>query len=160
MLWLRLLLFTVLVPASVTVWIPLFWLRLHEGTGSSSLGAMQVLGLVPITLGVAIYLWCAWDFARSGRGTPAPYDPPRQLVARGLYRYVRNPMYVGVECVLLGEAILFASSRLFVYAVLVGLVFHLVVLVYEEPTLRSKFGDAYEDYCRKVPRWLPRLTPP
>ena len=110
MLFLRVLLFTILVPASVTVWIPLFWLRLQDGPRSTALGSVQLLGYIPIALGIAIYLWCAWDFATSGRGTPGPYDPPRDLVVRGLYRYVRNPMYIGVGCVLLGEAILFASS--------------------------------------------------
>jgi protein-S-isoprenylcysteine O-methyltransferase Ste14 len=159
MLFLRVLLFTILVPAGVTVWIPIFGLRLQQGPRLAALEDIHRLGFVLISLGVAIYLWCAWDFASSGRGTPGPYDPPRYLVARGLYRYVRNPMYIGVECVLLGEAILFASSGLLVYAVLVGVLFHLFVLAYEEPSLRRKFGSEYEAYCRRVPRWLPRLTP-
>jgi protein-S-isoprenylcysteine O-methyltransferase Ste14 len=77
------------------------------------------------------------------------------MVARGLYRIVRNPMYVGVSLVLLGEALFFASSTLFIYGLLVLLGFHLRVIWYEEPTLRKKFGENYSGYCRKVPRWIP-----
>ena len=93
----------------------------------------------------------------TGRGTPAPIDPPKELVARGLYRYVRNPMYVGVMSILVGEALIFASRTLVWYAVTVFIGFNLFVLLYEEPTLRHKFGAAYERYCAAVPRWLPRL---
>ena len=112
---------------------------------------------MPIVFGACVYFWCAWDFATHGRGSPAPVAPPKQLVARGLYRHVRNPMYVGVAAILLGEALLFASLALLWYAVAIVFGFNLFVLLYEEPTLRRKFGDAYERYCRAVPRWIPRL---
>lgn len=115
-------------------------------------------GLVPILLGALMYLWCACDFTFTGKGTPAPIDPPKELVVRGLYRFVRNPIYVGAALVIIGESVLFESTRLFVYALLLLLVFHLFVIYYEEPGLREKFGEAYEQYCRTVPRWMPRVS--
>jgi protein-S-isoprenylcysteine O-methyltransferase Ste14 len=106
-------------------------------------------------IGTAIYFWCAWDFTFAGRGTPAPIDPPKELVVRGLYRYVRNPMYVGILSILLGEALLFASWRLFEYTAVVFIFFFLFVTLYEEPILRQKFGESYRRYCESVPRWIP-----
>jgi protein-S-isoprenylcysteine O-methyltransferase Ste14 len=120
---------------------------------------MNWLALAPCGLGAAILLKCAWDFAVVGLGTPAPIDPPKSLVVSGLYRFVRNPMYVGVALVLFSEALLFSSPRLLDYALLVGTGFFLFVIAYEEPTLRKKFGASYQTYCRAVPRWIPRLTP-
>ena len=114
-------------------------------------------GLVAITLGGMAVLMCDWDFAASGKGTPAPIDPPRTLVRRGLYRAVRNPMYVGVVTVLLGESLVFNSVCLLVYAIGLWLAFHLFVVLYEEPTLRRTFGMEYQNYCATVPRWIPRL---
>ena len=94
-----------------------------------------------------------------GTGTPAPIDPPRNLVVSGLYRFVRNPMYVGVALVLLSEAALFGSFRLLEYALIVWAAFFLFVVAYEEPALRRKFGVSYQAYFEAVPRWIPRLTP-
>ena len=146
--------FTLVVPAAVTIYVPL-WLvapraRVHAD-------AAHLAGLLPIFLGVCVYVWCAWDFATRGRGTPLPLDPPKELVARGLYRRVRNPMYVGVTAILLGESLLLASPALLWYTVAVVVWFNLFVLFYEEPALRRKFGASYERYCATVPRWLPRL---
>jgi protein-S-isoprenylcysteine O-methyltransferase Ste14 len=107
-------------------------------------------------LGAAIYFWCAWDFTFAGKGTPAPIYPPKELVATGLYRYVRNPMYAGILTLLLGEALFFASWRLLEYAGFVFLAFHLFVTLYEEPALRQKFGDSYKRYCATVSRWIPK----
>jgi protein-S-isoprenylcysteine O-methyltransferase Ste14 len=112
-----------------------------------------LLGWPLLVAGAIIYFRCAWDFAVTGGGTPAPIDPPRKLVAKGLYRDVRNPMYVGVLAILTGEAILAQNVRIAIYAALVWTGFHLFVLLYEEPTLRLKFGAEYEEYCRTVPRW-------
>lgn len=148
------LIFTVVVPGSVAGWIPFYFLRLPEAR--LRLSGFGLLGIVLMALGAALYFWCAWDFSWVGRGTPAPIDPPRVLVVRGPYRVTRNPMYVGVEAVLAGEAILFASPSLAVYAVMVALMFHVFVLLAEEPSLRAKYGISYEDYCRAVPRWIPR----
>jgi protein-S-isoprenylcysteine O-methyltransferase Ste14 len=151
---LKTIVFTLLVPGTVTVVIP-YWLLSSRAPLSLQLGAFRHLGWFLILFGAGIYFWCAWDFTVTGRGTPAPIDPPKELVVRGLYRYVRNPMYVGVSSILMGQALLFESRRLLVYAAGTFLVFFLVVVLYEEPNLRHKFGELYRRYCRKVPRWLP-----
>ncbi len=119
------------------------------------LSAVRYIGLIPISLGAFLYLWCAWDFTFAGKGTPAPFDPPKEIVVRGLYRFVRNPMYFAVILVLVGEAIFFQSVAILIYALIVFLFFHLWVLYYEETTLRRKFGESYEKYCHTVPRWIP-----
>ncbi len=155
MLWLRTLFFTIIAPGTITVLLPYF--LLSNARDKFAEQAWQWLGAVPVLLGFGIYLWCAKDFAVKGRGTPAPYDPPKQLVIVGLYRFVRNPMYVGVTLILLGEAALFSEATLLLYAALVLLAFHLRVRLYEEPTLQRLFGEAFRQYCAKVPRWLPRL---
>ncbi len=149
------LIFTILVPGTFAVLVP-YWLvsanpRLHV------LGEARFVGFVSLVVGGAIYLKCAWDFATVGKGSPAPFAPPENLVIRGLYRYVRNPMYVGVLLVFSGEAIAFESFALVIYACGAWLLFHLFVVFYEEPHLRAIFGDSYEDYKRRVPRWLPKL---
>ena len=115
------------------------------------------LGVLTMLLGSAIYFRCALEFAVSGLGTPAPIAPTKFLVATALYRYVRNPMYVGVFGVLLGEAATFHSMRLLGYAAFLSIAVQLFVVYYEEPTLRRRFGDSYELYRGSVPRWIPRL---
>ena len=155
LLFLKNLLFTVLVPGTVAVYVPL---RLAAGgwVSPQRWGVAQYAALLPLACGCAVYFWCLWDFAAFGRGTPAPVDAPRRLVVRGLYRYVRNPMYVGVLLVIAGWALLFGSPRVLGYGAVVALFFHLFVLAVEEPTLRGKFGRSYEQYCREVGRWVPR----
>jgi protein-S-isoprenylcysteine O-methyltransferase Ste14 len=100
---------------------------------------------------------CVHRFAVQGRGTLAPWDPPERLVVQGLYRWVRNPMYVGVLLVLAGWAICFRSTTLATYALIVGVGFHLRVVLVEEVRLREQFGRAFRDYCERVPRWVPRI---
>lgn len=102
---------------------------------------------------------CIWDFARVGRGTLAPVDPPRQLVVRGLYRYVRNPMYLSVTTIVLGELILTRSIALLIYWAIWFAVVNAFVIGYEEPTLRRQFGASYESYRETVPRWIPTFRP-
>jgi protein-S-isoprenylcysteine O-methyltransferase Ste14 len=156
---LRTLLFTVVVPGTVAVYVP-WWILARSGElAIERRGIAQLAGLALALFGGAIYARCAWDFTFVGRGTPAPIDPPRELVASGLYRWTRNPMYVGVGSVLLGEALLFGSARLLGYALAVLTAFHLFVVLYEEPTLRRSFGAAYERYCERVPRWIGRVRP-
>ena len=157
MVWLKTLIFTIIVPGAVMALIPYLLL---SGTPSSfaQIGPFQIFGLIPMAIGVSIYLRCAWDFASTGKGTPAPIDPPKHLVARGLYRFVRNPMYFGVLITLLGEALLFSSLALFVYAAIVITWQHLFVVFYEEPALRRKFGESYSDYLARTPRWIPRFN--
>jgi len=156
LLFVKNLLFTVLVPGIAAVYVPL---RIAGGSfslTSSSWGWRQVVAVVPLLLGTAIYLACIWGFATVGQGTPAPIDAPKRLVAVGLYRYVRNPMYVGVLSVVTGWSVYFWSWRLLVYAGVLTLGFHLFVVLYEEPRLARQFGESYELYCRAVGRWVPR----
>ncbi len=158
MVALKTLIFTILVPGTVTVYIPYWILSSTSSTGDAPLGIARYFGVILILLGAAIYFRCAFDFTFKGKGTPAPIDPPKELVAQGLYRYVRNPMYVGAFTILIGEAMLFESRHLLVYAGLMLSCFSLFVLLYEEPVLRRKFGESYKRYCDEVPRWIPRLS--
>src|SRR5688572_22852946 len=156
MLWLRTALFTLLVPGTVLVLVPAALLATGRGP-SLDLGPARWVGLLPIALGSAVILVCFVEFVRRGRGTPAPYDPPRELVVAGLYRYVRNPQYVGVLLVVVGEALLAGMVVLFGYAALMAIGYHLFVRYYEEPTLARQFGEPYACYREAVPRWVPRL---
>ncbi|MCL4692915.1 MAG: isoprenylcysteine carboxylmethyltransferase family protein [Candidatus Hydrogenedentes bacterium] len=157
MVYIKTALFALLVPGTVAGLIP-YWIA---SSFARKVPAWYVpwssVGWIPILLGLIVLTWCAMDFARKGQGTPAPIDPPKYLVVRGLYHYVRNPMYVGVLSILLGEWLVAPSIPLLLYAIVVGSMFHEFVVLYEEPALRKKFGTAYEDYCRQVNRWLPRL---
>ena len=154
MVLLKTIVFTFLVPGSVTILVP-YLLLSSRPVPPLELGPVRYFGTLPILVGAAIYFWCAWDFTFAGRGTPAPIDPPKELVVRGLYRYVRNPIYIGILLILLGEALLFASQRLFAYLAVMFIVYFLVVVLYEEPTLKHKFGESYRKYCKDVPRWIP-----
>ena len=122
-----------------------------------SIGAAQIPALACIGAGAVLLAMCIVEFARSGRGTLSPLDPPRELVVRGLYRYVRNPMYLSVTTIVLGEALLTRSSALAVYLALWFASANLFVIGYEEPTLRQMFGRSYEEYTRRVGRWIPKL---
>ncbi len=150
-LFLKNLLFTVLVPGTVAVVIP-YWIGSRRGAPAP----WRYAAVLSWAIGGAIYLRCVWDFAVTGRGTPAPIDAPKVLVVKGLYRYVRNPIYVGVLLVVLGWAVYFGSLALLVYAACLALLFHLFIVLVEEPVLRRQFGESYEHYCRSVHRWLPR----
>jgi protein-S-isoprenylcysteine O-methyltransferase Ste14 len=118
---------------------------------------LRWLGVALLLMGAAILLDSFARFALQGLGTPAPVLPTRHLVVTGLYRYVRNPMYVGVAGAIFGQALLFESRDLWIYGALVWLAFHLFIYLYEEPTLRRTFGKEYEVFCHEVPRWIPRL---
>ena len=109
-------------------------------------------------VGGVLYLGCLWDFTFTGQGTPAVWDPPVVFVSRGPYRFLRNPMYLSILTILIGEALFFQSGVLGWMAAGVGMGFHSFVVVYEEPALRQKFGPPYERYCSKVSRWLPRVA--
>ena len=153
-LFLKNLLFTVLIPGTVGVYIPL---RIAGAQPLDEPGWAWLLAAPLLLAGAFVYFWCLWNFAVTGRGTPAPIDPPKKLIVRGPHRYVRNPMYLGVLSVATGWAVLFRSSGILLYAASVALLFHLVVLVIEEPSLRHLFGAEYEEYCRSVRRWIPRV---
>jgi len=120
-------------------------------------GAGNLFGLVLLGIGLFILLWCVRDFYVSGKGTLAPWDPPRQLVIVGLYRYVRNPMYVGVLFILLGWIIVTASPMVIGFALILSLAFHIRVVTSEEPWAEMIFGSEWLDYKNNVPRWLPRF---
>jgi protein-S-isoprenylcysteine O-methyltransferase Ste14 len=151
---LKTLLFTILVPGFVAGYVPYVLLG---GKPAPVHGPMAWLGIFCAVLGACIYFRCAWEFAVRGLGTPAPIAPTKFLVVSGLHRYVRNPMYIGVALVILGQAALFRAPHLAEYAALMLLTAHLFVIFYEEPTLRRQFGESYEEYCRTVPRWIPRF---
>jgi protein-S-isoprenylcysteine O-methyltransferase Ste14 len=120
---------------------------------------LRFAGAALIVMGLAGLLESFGRFSIQGLGTPAPVLPPRHLVVKGLYRFVRNPMYVAVLSTIAGQALLFGSLKLVLYCAIIWLLFHVFVLSYEEPTLRKTFGGEYDAYCAHVPRWLPRLSP-
>ncbi len=120
------------------------------------IGVPQIAGMIIGTIGGAIALWCVFTFAFIGKGTPAPFDPPRRLVIRGPYRFVRNLMYIGAGLALLGAALFYGSSSILIYAGVFFLATHLFVVLYEEPTLRRTFGAEYQAYCHRVGRWWVR----
>src|SRR5439155_24397615 len=119
-------------------------------------GVPRVAGMSLVTIGTAIAFCCVFTFVFIGKGTPAPFDPPRKLVIRGPYRFVRNPMYIGAGMTLAGAALFYQSLSIFIYTCLFFLITHLFVGLYEEPTLRRTFGDEYEAYFRRVRRWIPK----
>ena len=151
---LRSFLFLLLAPGMVAGYIPLVVLR--QGPRLET-GLLAYLAIPLWLIGGFILLWSFWNFLNEGRGTPAPVDPPKELVVAGFYRYVRNPMYVGILAVVLGHFLWFGYWYLLVYAIVIFLAFHTFVTLYEEPTLRGKFGAAYEDYLKRVPRWIPKF---
>ena len=151
-LFLKNLVFTLLVPGVVAVLIPLWLAPPPELTRTWLLLASPFFAL-----GAAIYFWCVWDFATFGRGTPAPIDAPKHLVVRGLYRYSRNPMYVGVLTTIAGWAVFFGAPwQLLAYLAAVAIAFHLRVVLHEEPHLSREFGSEYQGYCARVGRWFPK----
>jgi len=150
---LRSLLFLILIPGTVAGYIPLRILRASSQLFIPPLSISFALAAGLALLGICVLLVCVWDFFEAGRGTLAPFDPPRRLVVRGLYRFTRNPMYNGVILLLLGEVWFFHSTTLLRYTLVMFVIFHLMVVVYEEPALEAQFGDSYRAYRVAVPRW-------
>lgn len=157
MLFIKNTLFTIILPGAVTVVGPYLLIPTGPWPFALELGDLRFLGLILLVGGVSIYISTSFDFARIGRGTPAPIDPPQVLIVKGLYKDVRNPMYVGVLSVLLGEMIYFESAILLIYIGFVSLAFNVFVRLYEEPALENLFGESYLEYMRDVPRWFPRF---
>ena len=151
--------FLVIAPGSIAVLFPYRIDRWQILPPLLGLVAFRALGALLICAGLPLLLDSFARFAIQGFGTPAPIAPPRHLVVTGLYRYVRNPMYVAVASLVFGQGLLFGNVRVLQYGLAVAVGFHLFVLVYEEPTLRSKFGNEYDAYCKNVRRWWPRLKP-
>src|SRR5260221_12456175 len=151
---LRSILFFILAPGMVTGFIPLALFRTGPQTQT---GILSYLAFPLWAIGVATLVWCFWDFLVKGRGTPAPLDPPKELVVSGLYNYVRNPMYVSVLLIIVGHFLWFGYWNLLVYAGFFLVVAHLFVTLSEEPNLEKRFGSSYENYLKEVPRWFPRF---
>ena len=152
-------LFFAVAPSSVAGLVPWWITRWEFRPPFFDLDATRAVGILLIVAGLPGLVDSFARFALQGLGTPAPIAPTQNLVVTGLYRYVRNPIYVAVVAVILGQAVLFADWRLLGYGALIWLAFHIFVLAYEEPTLRQSYGAEYESYRANVPRWLPRLTP-
>jgi protein-S-isoprenylcysteine O-methyltransferase Ste14 len=141
-------LFMVLLPWGVHQLVPTK-IPLSDAVGKG-------LGAILFITGLTIWLLCLDAFSRRGEGTPLPFDAPRKLVTDGLFGVVRNPIMLGELLVIWSEVLIFASAGILIYAALITLSAHLLVVHVEEPELRARFGESYESYCRSVPRWLPR----
>jgi protein-S-isoprenylcysteine O-methyltransferase Ste14 len=149
----------VLLPGFFGFYLPWRYFGLRHVTLDPA-DPVGLLGLLVLATGTALLALCIFEFARSGRGTLSPLDPPRRLVVRGLYRYVRNPMYLAVTTVVLGEVLMTRSTALLGYWAMWFIAVNLFVIGYEEPALREQFGESYEEYTRSVGRWVPRLGRP
>ena len=148
--------FLVVAPGTLAVYLP--WTICRWRFTSPLLGffPFRIIGALMITAGLPVLLDSFARFAIKGMGTPAPVAPPQHLVVTGLYRRVRNPMYVAVSLLIFGQGLLFGTVRLLQFGVVVWLGFFAFVVFYEEPALRRKFGKEYEEFCARVPRWIPR----
>jgi protein-S-isoprenylcysteine O-methyltransferase Ste14 len=151
--------FLVIAPGIVAGYVPWLICRWHVGPPLMGIYLLRLVGLFLIAAGLPILLDSFGRFALHGRGTPAPIFPTHHLVVNGIFRYVRNPMYVAVLSLILGQALVFGSVRVLEYGFAVWAAFYLFVLVYEEPTLQKTYGAEYEQFCANVPRWIPRLGP-
>jgi protein-S-isoprenylcysteine O-methyltransferase Ste14 len=143
--------FMVLVPYLLVAVVP--------EIATLPLGRLTTVGEAILIVGALFTLWCVFAFIFEGRGTPAPFDAPKKLVVKGLYRFVRNPMYVGNMLIVIGETIAFQSTNMLLYTIFVFVMMNVSIIGKEEPDLRKIFGDSYVRYCQEVPRWIPRLTP-
>ena len=153
------LLFFVIAPGTILGLIPWSMTDWRLRPAFFGFEALRLAGAALVLLGLILLVECFARFVWKGFGTPAPVAPPTKLVMTGFYRRVRNPIYVGLIAIVLGEALILGDDRLVVYAAILWLFFHIWVLLIEEPTLERSFGDEFATYKANVPRWLPRLTP-
>jgi protein-S-isoprenylcysteine O-methyltransferase Ste14 len=149
----------VIAPLTIAGFAPLWIAGWHLHPPFFGLPIIRMAGVFLVLSGAIPLVESFARFALEGLGTPAPIAPPKHLIVTGSYCYVRNPMYVGVVMIIVGQAVILGSIPVLVYAALVWLSFHMFVLLYEEPTLRRDHGAEYEAFCARVPRWLPRLSP-
>jgi protein-S-isoprenylcysteine O-methyltransferase Ste14 len=152
---LKTILFMLFVPGFLLGAFPIYLMQTDPAL--FSFGVFRWLAIPFWSIGAAGMIWCAWAFTVRGRGTPSPTDPPKVLVVSGLYRTVRNPIYVGVVIFLIGHVLWHPARSIMWMPVIVAVCSHLFIILYEEPHLRKTFGAAYEAYCRSVPRWIPKL---
>jgi protein-S-isoprenylcysteine O-methyltransferase Ste14 len=145
----------ILVPVIPEILIP--WLIISATTPKpfKHFGIPQGIGLLFVLAGIYLMVWVVYAFFRWGKGTPAPFNPPQQFVRRGLYKYSRNPMYLGAVLIWMGEALFFLSVWILAFGAFMTLVLHLFLTFYEEPDLTKRFGKPYLEYCDQTPRWLP-----
>ncbi|MFW6013768.1 MAG: methyltransferase family protein [Candidatus Nanoarchaeia archaeon] len=138
------------------VLLPYLFIRAGSSMGleTSPNLAGALMGGLFILAGLCIFFYCFYLFVKEGKGTPAPFEPARCLVSGNLYQYSRNPMYIGYLSIIIGEVFLIGSLPLLVYAIIIAIFIYLYVIYYEEPRLEEKFGEAYIDYKRRVPRWV------
>lgn len=155
----RAILYATVFVGLVLVFLPARILEWAGVTRPSPIGWVQVVGAATTLLGAAMALSCVVTFAVNGRGTPAPFDPPRKLVVAGPYAFVRNPMYIGADLALAGVAMFYETVTLWVFLLGFIAVTHAFVILYEEPTLNDLFGDSYREYRARVNRWVPRRPP-
>jgi protein-S-isoprenylcysteine O-methyltransferase Ste14 len=151
--------FLVVAPGTVAVLVPWWICRWRFEAPLLGISSLRVLGVLLIAAALPVLLDSFARFALQGAGTPAPVFPTRHLVISGLFRYVRNPMYVAVLSWIIGQGLLFGNVSLLLYGSVIWAAFHAFVRVYEEPTLRKTFGLEYEEFFANVPRWVPRLRP-
>lgn len=144
------LMFTILVPGTVGLYLPLYFGKNSEGLA----GWWNWAGIPLLAAGYGVLLVSILDFMTKGEGTPFPLDPPKNLVTGRLYRFTRNPMYVGLFAALTGWALWFSSMQVVLYGLLAATIVSLFVIFVEEPFLKRQFGSAYEEYCKRVPRWF------
>jgi protein-S-isoprenylcysteine O-methyltransferase Ste14 len=149
--------FLVIAPGIVAGYVPWRICRWHVEAPLLGTSSLRVVGVLLIAAGLPVLLDSFTRFALNGLGTPAPILPTRHLVVTGLYRYVRNPMYIAVVSLILGQGLFFGSVLVLEYGIAVWVAFYLFVLIYEEPTLRKSYGPEYEEFCANVPRWIPHL---
>jgi protein-S-isoprenylcysteine O-methyltransferase Ste14 len=151
--------FLFVAPGTVAGVVPWWMSRWRVSDSLPGFMALRVMGALWMAVGFVLLMETFVRFAIQGIGTPAPLYPTNHLVVKGSYRHVRNPMYVAVVSLILGEAMVFGNVHVFIYGLFVWLAMHMFVLLYEEPTLRRTFAQEYVDFCAHVPRWIPRLTP-
>jgi protein-S-isoprenylcysteine O-methyltransferase Ste14 len=151
--------FLFIAPGTVAGYVPWWIGRWRVHSSFFGYAAVRVVGVLLVAAGVGLLLETFLRFAFKGLGTPAHVFPTKHLVVSGSYRYVRNPMYVAVISLILGQGLIFADIRILVYGICVWLIMHIFVLIYEEPTLRRTFTAEFADYTANVPRWIPQLTP-
>jgi protein-S-isoprenylcysteine O-methyltransferase Ste14 len=151
--------FTLALPGAGILLIPYTIIRASGPTRRPAFLPIQIVAVCFWTIFILTLLYCIWGFARYGAGTLAPIDPPKHLVISGFYRFTRNPMYLAVTGALLNEAIYFDSLAIFLYTVIAFGLFHLFVILYEEPKLKAIFGEEYDQYRASVPRWWITRTP-
>ena len=149
---------TLIIVAIWFIGFPYLLLSAGAEPFTLALGKLRLVGAIPLLGGGLLFMWVTWLFARAGGGTPLVFDSPVRFVTGGPYSRVRNPMYLADTMIVVGLALLLESSAILVYAGLLGAALHVLVVVLEEPRLVRKFGSSYEEYCRLVPRWIPRVA--